>query len=72
MKLSSLEVIEERQKTLRNKCLNEKDIKVSEVLIKSTGDYYINRAIEVLKEEQLKGKGKECMSILEKIFLKKN
>ena len=72
MKLNSLEVIEERQKTLRNKCLNEKDIKVSEVLIKSTGDYYINRAIEVLKEEQLKGKGKECMSILEKIFLKKN
>lgn len=72
IKISSLEMISERQRTLRNKCLNEKDIKISEILIKSTGDYYVNRAIEVLKEEQLKGKGKECMEILQNIFLKKN
>lgn len=72
IKISSLEIISERQRTLRNKCLNEKDIKISEILIKSTGDYYVNRAIEVLKEEQLKGKGKECMEILQKIFLKRN
>lgn len=72
IKISSLEIISERQRTLHNKCSNEKDIKISEILIKSTGDYYVNRAIEVLKEEQLNGKGKECMEILQKIFLKKS
>ena len=66
MKKNSLKIVEERQNTLQNKCHNKK-----EILIKSTSDYYVNRAIEVLKEEQLKGQGKECLKILEKIFLKK-
>lgn len=70
MKKNSSKVIEERQKTLEHKCHDKKDIEIAEILIKSTSDYYVNRAIEVLKEEQLKGQGKECMKILEKIFLK--
>lgn len=70
MKKNSSKVIKERQKTLEHKCHDKKDIEIAEILIKSTSDYYVNRAIEVLKEEQLKGQGKECMKILEKIFLK--
>lgn len=70
MKKNSSKVISERQKTLEHKCHDKKDIEIAEILIKSTSDYYVNRAIEVLKEEQLKGQGKECMKILEKIFLK--
>lgn len=71
MKKNSSKVIKERQNTLRNKCHDKKDREIAEILIKSTSDYYVNRAIEVLKEEQLKGQGKECVKILEKIFLKK-
>lgn len=71
MKKDSAKVIKEREKTLQNKLNNEKHIEIAETLIKSTSDYYVNRAIEVLKEEQLKGQGKECVKILEKIFLKK-
>ncbi len=71
MKKNSLKVVEERQNTLQNKCHNKKDREIAQILIKSTSDYYVNRAIEVLKEEQLKGQGKECLKILEKIFLKK-
>lgn len=71
IKDNSNKVIQEREKTLQNKCHNEKDLEIAKMLIKSTSDYYVNRAIEVLKEEQLKGQGKECVKILEKIFLKK-
>ena len=71
MKKDSSKVIKERQKTLQNKCRDKKDREIAEMLIKSTSDYYVNRAIEVLKEEQLKGQGEECLKILEKIFLKK-
>lgn len=71
MKKNSLKIVEERQNTLQNKCHNKKDREIAQILIKSTSDYYVNRAIEILKEEQLKGQGKECLKILEKIFLKK-
>lgn len=71
MKKNSSMIVKERQNTLQNKCHDKKDIEIAEILIKSTSDYYVNRAIEVLKEEQLKGQGKECVKILEKIFLKK-
>lgn len=70
MKKNSSKVIKERQTTLKNKCNDEKDIEIAQKLIKSTSDYYVNRAIEVLKEQQLKGQGEECIKILEKIFLK--
>ncbi|WP_288221832.1 glutamyl-tRNA reductase [uncultured Clostridium sp.] len=71
IKNNSAKIIKEREKTLQNKCHDEKDLEIAKILIKSTSDYYVNRAIEVLKEEQLKGQGKECIKILEKIFLKK-
>ena len=70
MKKNSSKVIKERQTTLKNKCNDKKEIEIAQKLIKSTSDYYVNRAIEVLKEEQLKGQGEECIKILEKIFLK--
>lgn len=71
MKEDSLKVTGERQLTLKNKCVNEKEIRLGELLIKSTADYYVNRAIEVLKEEKLKGQEEECIRILKKIFLQK-
>jgi glutamyl-tRNA reductase len=71
MKNNSFKVIEERKTTLKNKCKDKRDIEIAEKLIKSTSDYYVNKAIEVLKEERLKGQGEECIKILEKIFLKK-
>lgn len=41
-------------------------------LLKSTSDAYVNRAIDVLKEEQLKGKADECLRIIDKIFCVQN
>lgn len=61
-------VVEERCDTFYNKCKNSDDIKLAKLLIKSTSDAYVNRAIEVLKEEKLKGCEDECLRILEKIF----
>ncbi|MFL0268652.1 glutamyl-tRNA reductase [Candidatus Clostridium radicumherbarum] len=45
---------------------------LAETLLKSTSDAYINKAIEVLKEETLKGKSKECLELIERIFLNAN
>lgn len=64
-------VIKEREITLNNKFNDERQIEIAKMLIKSTSDYYVNRAIKVLKEEELKGYGEECIRILEKIFLGK-
>lgn len=64
-------VIKERENTLINKFNDERQIEIAKMLIKSTSDYYVNRAIKVLKEEELKGYGEECARILEKIFLEK-
>ena len=61
-------VVEERCDSFYNKCKNSDDIKLAKKLIKSTSDAYVNRAIEVLKEEKLKGCEDECLRILEKIF----
>lgn len=57
-----------RSTTFKNKCRDENDIELADTLIKSASDFYINRAIKVLKEETLKGCGDECLSIIEKIF----
>lgn len=46
----------------------DKDDKLVKVLLKSTSDYYVNKAIKVLKEEKLKGNEEECLSILSRIF----
>jgi len=64
-------VYKKRYKTFINKVdSNKKDL--LEILFKSTSDAFINRAIEVLKEETLKGENKECIRIIEKIFLETN
>ena len=62
------EVCEKRMTTFKNKCRDEHDIDIANMLIKSTSDFYINRAIKVIKEETLKGREKECIEIIEKIF----
>lgn len=65
------EVYEKRSKTFIHKSNNEKDIMLANRLIKSTSDFYINRAIEVVKKETLKGCGEEWIKMIEKIFLSK-
>jgi len=65
------EISKKRIQTFSHKSNSEKDITLANKLIKSTSDFYINRAIEVIKEETLKGCGEECMKIIEKIFVMK-
>lgn len=62
------EVYNMRITTFKNKCKDKNDINLADTLIKSTSDFYINRAIKVLKEETLEGRGEECLKIIEKIF----
>ncbi len=64
------EIYKKRYETFKNK--EGKEDKLVEMLMKSISDAYINRAIETLKEETIRGCGKECMRILEKIFIEKN
>lgn len=63
------EVSEKRIETFSHKSNEKKDIALADKLIKSTSDFYINRAIEVIKEETLKGRGEEWTKIMEKIFM---
>ena len=68
LKNKGREISERRYETFKNKS-NTKDPKeLAETLIKSTSNAYINKAIEVLKEEYLKDRGDECLKIIEKIF----
>jgi glutamyl-tRNA reductase len=71
LKILGDKVSEKRIQTFANKSNNEKDIALAHKLIKSTSDFYINRAIEVIKEETLKGCGEEWVKIIEKIFVMK-
>ena len=64
-------IVSHRVKSFENKCKNKEDAKLAEILIKSTADYYINRAIKVLKNEQAKGREEQCLRILMEIFTKK-
>jgi glutamyl-tRNA reductase len=65
------EVCDKRIQTFSHKSNNEKDTALAHKLIKSASDFYINRAIEVIKEETLKGCGEEWARIIEKIFIMK-
>lgn len=64
----SSQVIKTRCETFYNKSKNKDDIKLANKMIKSTSDIYVNKAIEVLKEEKLKGNEEECLRILKMIF----
>lgn len=65
-------IYKKRLNTYNNKRKNKGDEKLVERLIKSTSDAYINRAIEVLKEEKLRGCEEECLRIIKKIFIEKD
>ena len=54
-----------RIKTYHNKGNKEGLV---ETLIESTSNVYLNRAIELLKEETLKGSEEECLRIIQRIF----
>ena len=69
LKTLGSEITKRRIATFSHKSNSEKDFALANKLIKSTSDFYINRAIEVIKEETLKGCGEECMKIIEKIFV---
>lgn len=69
IKLAGNNVVESRVKSFENKCKDKRDIELATTLIKSTSDYYINKAIKLLKEEKLKGREEECLKMLEKIFM---
>ena len=64
-------IVSHRVKSFENKCKNKEDAKLAEILIISTADYYINRAIKVLKNEKAKGREEQCLRILMEIFTKK-
>ncbi|MDW8801850.1 glutamyl-tRNA reductase [Clostridium sp. A1-XYC3] len=68
LKQAGERVYKERYKTFRNKKDTKDTDKLAEVLLKSTSDAFINKAIEVLKEEQLKGRVSDCMKIIQRIF----
>jgi glutamyl-tRNA reductase len=61
-------VYKKRYKTFKNKRYTKDNEKLAEILFKSTSDAFVNRAIDVLKEEQLKGSAEDCMKIIKKIF----
>lgn len=61
-------VYKRRYKTFKNKGKTKDKEELAKILLKSTSDAYVNRAIEVLKEEQLKGRYEECLNIIERIF----
>jgi glutamyl-tRNA reductase len=61
-------IFEARYKVFKNKQHSKEPEALARVLIKSASDVYVNRAIEVLKEEKLKGREEECLKILERIF----
>ena len=69
MKNTGNSVIESRVKSFEHKCKDKRDIELATTLIKSTSDYYVNRAIKLLKEEKLKGRENECLNILKQIFM---
>ena len=62
------QVYMKRYKTFKNKKYTKDNDELAETLLKSTSNAYINRAIEVLKEEQLKGRLDECLNIIQRIF----
>lgn len=69
MKNTGNNVVESRAKSFEHKCKDKRDVDLATTLIRSTSDYYINRAIKVLKEEKLKGCEEECLNILKQIFM---
>ena len=68
MKRNGEDVYKERLETFKHKKETKDNEKLAELLLKSTSNAYVNRAIDVLKEEHLKGMSKECVDIISRIF----
>jgi glutamyl-tRNA reductase len=68
MKINGEDVYKERLETFKHKKETVDNEKLAELLLKSTSDAYVNKAIKVLKEEHLKGRSKECVDIISRIF----
>ncbi|MGL4991522.1 MAG: glutamyl-tRNA reductase [Sarcina sp.] len=68
IKKFSNEIAKERCETFYNKSKTKEDIKLANLMINSTSNVYANKAIEILKQEKLKGNEKECLRILKMIF----
>jgi len=64
-------LVENNLKTFKNKKYTKDNDKLVATLLKSSANTYINRAIEVLKEETLKGNNKDAYELIERIFLNK-
>ncbi len=64
-------LVENNLKTFKNKKYTKDNDKLVATLLKSSANTYINRAIEVLKEETLKGDNKDAYELIERIFLNK-
>ncbi|MEG0306603.1 MAG: glutamyl-tRNA reductase [Clostridium sp.] len=63
-------VVQNNLKTFRNKKYTKDNDKLVATLLKSSSNTYINRAIEVLKEETLNGDNKKAYDLIQRIFLK--
>lgn len=72
MKNERDKVVQDRVESFTHKCKDDEHIDVASILIKSAADVYINRAIEVMKEEAVRGSEDECIRILKKIFIEMN
>lgn len=68
IKENSNHIYEQRYKTFINKKQSKPPEELVHILLKSVSDVYVNRSIEVLKEEKIMGHEKECLRILNKIF----
>lgn len=66
------DICSRRINTFINKKHTKDNEELMKTMIKSTARVYIDRAIEVLKEEKLNGKENECRDIIDRIFCNKN
>lgn len=64
------EICEKRITTFKNKKHTKDNDILVKTMIESTARFYINRAIEVMKEEKLNGREEECLRLINKIFCK--
>lgn len=58
----------ERFQSFKNKRNTKDELQLAYTLLKSTSNFYVNNAIEVLKEDYLRGKGNESLEIINRIF----
>lgn len=68
LKVIGNQVSEKRYKVYENKKNTKDNSTLVKTLLQSTSNSYINKAIEVLKEETYKGNEEIALSIIEKIF----